>query len=99
MGTRSTATEETFGLYFSGHLVLKSILDRLDQTAGLKEAEEIILSGASAGGLGMWPNIGYISKRYPRARVSALGIASFYFFATYYNGPDVTDPGTMADFR
>ena len=98
-GQRTTASDETWGLYFSGHLILEAILDDLDKKYDLNSASEIILTGASAGGIGVWMNIDYIAKRYRNTRVTAATIAGYYFFATYYNGENATSPGSMADFR
>jgi ribosome maturation protein SDO1 len=97
-GQRREATEDTWGLYFSGHLVLEAMLDDMDRQ-GLLQATEIMLTGASAGGLGVWPNLDYIAERYPRAKVTGATVAGHYFYATYYKGPHATDPGGMADFR
>jgi hypothetical protein len=99
MGQRTSASDETWGLFFSGHGILEATLNELDAHYGLLDATEIILSGASAGGIGVWPNVDWIAERYPSARVSAVTIAGFYFFASYYKGPHATDPGGMADFR
>lgn len=38
-------------------------------------------------------------NRYPNARVTAATVAGFYFYATYYSGPNHTEAGSMADFR
>jgi len=97
-GQRTEANDETYGLYFSGHLILEAMLDDLD-LKGLKDATEIILHGVSAGGIGVWMNLDWLQARYTSARVTGLGIASHYFYATYYNGVNSTDPGGMADFR
>lgn len=40
-GQRTEVSEETFGLYFSGHLILSSILDEFDELYNLKEASEM----------------------------------------------------------
>jgi O-palmitoleoyl-L-serine hydrolase len=98
--TRSELSVDNWHLYFSGHLVLEAILDDLDKrNNSLKDASDILLTGVSAGGLGVWTNVDYIAQRYPRARVTAATVAGFYFFATYYTGENATDPGGMADFR
>lgn len=92
--------EDNFGLYFAGHHVFTAILDQLDRAPyNLHHAEEIILSGASAGGIGVWMNLDYLAKRYPRAKVTGLTVAGHYFYATFYNGVNHTNPGGMADFR
>ena len=70
-GQRTEASEETFGLYFSGFHVLVATLDELDKSPyNLKEATDIIVSGVSAGGIGVWMTVDYIAKRYPEARVT-----------------------------
>lgn len=91
--------EDNFGLYFAGHHVFTAMLDELDQTYNLPQAEEIILSGASAGGIGVWMNLDYLANRYPKAKVTGMTIAGHYFYATYYDGVNHTSPGGMADFR
>lgn len=88
----------TWGLYFSGHLIFEAVLNALQASAGLGSATEIVLTGASAGGIGVWINVDYIASRFPAARVSAAPIAGFYFFATWYSGPNATQNG-LADFR
>jgi hypothetical protein len=85
-------------LYFAGHLIFSSILDELDKAHHLSEAKEIIISGVSAGGIGVWMNVDYLAKRYPHARVTAATIAGFYFDATFYEGTNHTENG-CADFR
>ena len=98
-GTRLQPTEDTWGLYFSGHLILTAVLNDLD-SYGLMDATDIILSGVSAGGLGTYMNVDYIRTRYPKAHVTAATIAGFYWFATYYEGTNHTDPqDQIADFR
>lgn len=102
-GQRTEVSDDTWGLYFSGHHILTATLDDLDKATNggnsLKDATDIILQGVSAGGIGVWMNLDYLAHRYPKARVTGLTIAGHYFYATYYNGTDHTDPGGMADFR
>jgi len=97
-GQRATPSPASFNLSFSGHHILANTLDHLDTTANLTLATEILLTGTSAGGLGVWMNVDYVAARYPKARVTAVTIAGFYFYATYYTGENATAPG-MADFR
>lgn len=99
-GQVTELSDDNWNLYFSGHLVFEATLDALDKAENsLKNATEIILFGVSAGGIGVWMNVDYLAKRYPNARVTAATVAGFYFYATYYTGPNATDPGGMADFR
>lgn len=100
-GQMATPSANSWGLVFAGHHILAAILDEMD-LQGMRDAEEIILSGASAGGLGMWLNLDYVAARYPRASVRGLSIGGFYFYANFYTGPDASTwsgTGTMADFR
>ena len=46
----------------------------------------------------MWPNLDWLAERYPSARVVGAPIAGFYFYATFYTGPNATSGG-LADFR
>lgn len=98
-GQRVTNSSDTFGFYFAGHLILENILDDAEESYDLKGATDIILSGVSAGGLGTWMNVDYIQSRYPQARVTAMTVAGFYFYATYYTGANHTDGNALADFR
>tara|TARA_A100001015_G_scaffold293308_1_gene369754 strand:+ start:920 stop:2053 length:1134 start_codon:yes stop_codon:yes gene_type:complete len=99
-GTRQKPTKDTWGLYFSGHLILAAILDDLEENYDLDKATEIILTGVSAGGLGTYMNVDYIKSRYPNAQVTAATIAGYYFYATFYNGTNYTNAEEqIADFR
>ncbi len=55
-GQRTDAPPSTWGLYFSGHRILAAVIDALERDAGLATATEIVFSGVSAGGIGMWLN-------------------------------------------
>jgi hypothetical protein len=87
-------------MYNAGHHVLEATLDALDKEPyNLKDATDIIVHGTSAGGIGVWMNVDYVAQRYPSARVTAATVAGHYFYATYYNGVNHTNPGGMGDFR
>lgn len=98
-GQVTTPSDSTWGLYFSGFHVVTAMLDLLDRKHNLHFASDIIVHGVSAGGIGVWMVVDYIKERYPKARVTAATVAGHYFYATYYDGPDHTNPGGMADFR
>lgn len=97
-GQRSAPSVDTWGLWFSGHTTFTAVLDALDSTSNLAGATEIIIAGASAGGIGAFINVDYVARRYPGARVSGVTFAGFYFYAQYYNGPNHTT-SALADFR
>jgi hypothetical protein len=86
-------------VYFSGHLILNAALEALDDL-GLDDAELIVVTGNSAGAIGMWLSIDFINERYINARVVGVSIAGFYSYSFPYTGPDATDPNNgLADFR
>ena len=97
-GRRRAASAVTFSVFFAGRHILEAVLDHLDRTAGLATADEVILTGESAGGIGVWPNLDWLAERYPRARVTGAPIAGFYFSASPYTGPRHTESG-LVDFR
>ena len=68
-GTRTTARSDTWGYYFSGHIILESILDHLKLS--MSNATDIVFTGVSAGGIGVWPNVDWLAERLPHARGSA----------------------------
>jgi hypothetical protein len=95
-GTRTNASAETFGLFFSGRLVYEAVLTELD-ALGLASATDILLTGDSAGGIGVWPNLDSTAQRYPSARVVGAPVAGFYFYAFPYTGPNHTH-SILSDF-
>ena len=97
-GRRTSASPETYGYYFSGHLIFQAVLESLEATHDLRGASEIILTGTSAGGFGVYTNLDYVAQRYPSAKVVGAPIAGFEFYAWPYHGPGHTS-STLADFR
>ena len=85
-GTVTTPTNLTWGLYFSGHLIIQSIVDELKSTAGLDNATTVVLTGGSAGGIGTWINVDWLQSELTSAKVYGAPIAGFYAFATLYTG-------------
>jgi hypothetical protein len=66
---------------------------------GLGAATEVILTGASAGGIGAWINANYLVGRVPpSARVTVAPVAGMYFFAYPYAGVNHTG-SELVDFR
>jgi len=94
-GTVTAPNSNTWGWYFAGHKIFEAVLNALHE---LDSAEEIILTGESAGGIGVWPNLDYLAQRYKRARVVGAPIAGFYFYAHPYTGTGHTS-SDLADFR
>ncbi len=48
-GTVTTPSADTWGVYFSGHLIVEAVVDALTQSYGLDVATDVILEGDSAG--------------------------------------------------
>ena len=99
-GTRESTSPETFGLYFSGHHIFEAVLQTLKTQYGLGAATEVILTGASAGGIGAWINTNSLVTSFVPAgcRVTVAPIAGMYFFAYPYAGVNHTE-STLVDFR
>jgi hypothetical protein len=95
---QNSSDDNMTSVYFSGHIILSAALEALDDL-GLDDAELIVVSGNSAGAIGMWLSIDYINERYTNARVVGVSIAGFYSYSFPYTGPDATDPNSgLADF-
>ena len=86
-----------WGLHFGGRLIIDAVIDALMPT-GLADATTVVLTGASAGGIGVWINVDHLQSRLPHARVIGAPIAGFYAFAYPYTGAHHTS-STLADFR
>jgi hypothetical protein len=85
-GTVTKPSPTTFNFYFSGHLNLAAVLDYLTENHELGSASNVILSGASAGGIGTFNNIDFVTKKLSWARVDGNPWAGWYFpqVQTYY---------------
>tara|TARA_B110000208_G_C11731777_1_gene416698 strand:- start:513 stop:1376 length:864 start_codon:yes stop_codon:yes gene_type:complete len=97
-GTKTSASASTYGYLFSGHHILSAVLDALEkENDSMNDAVEIVLSGESAGGFGVYNNIDWLAARYPNARVVGAPIAGYEFYAWPYEGPGHTS-SSLADF-
>ncbi len=99
-GQVTKPSNNTFGLYFAGHNIFAAIVRQLMSIPSdpLSNAQEILLSGGSAGGIGVWMNVGFLADLVPSARVVAAPVAGFYFYAYPYTGVNHTS-SSLADFR
>ena len=93
-GMRDSASPETWGLYFTGHLNLVKILQDLeDRYSMLSSAKNVLIAGGSAGGIGTFYNADYLaSVLNPSAVIKAAPNAGF-FFPRSWDCPEV--PGSM----
>ena len=64
IGTQTTATASTFGLYFSGAANLQAIIAHLKSTHNMAAATHILLHGHSAGGIGTFHNTDAIAAAF-----------------------------------
>ena len=80
-GTRTTVSNETWGLHFDGHLNFARILDTLVAKYGLidESSTKILLWGGSAGGIGTFVNADFLSARFQESIVKAAPDAGFFF--------------------
>eukprot|EP01121_Diplochlamys_sp_Union-15-3_P017327 TRINITY_DN6078_c0_g1_i1.p1 TRINITY_DN6078_c0_g1~~TRINITY_DN6078_c0_g1_i1.p1 ORF type:complete len:373 (+),score=59.43 TRINITY_DN6078_c0_g1_i1:58-1176(+) len=83
-------SEATWGLYFHGRYIFDAVIDELASKHGLNDAEIVIISGDSAGGLGTWYHLDNLQERLPKAQIIGGPIAGYYFPAHPYTGPNHT---------
>lgn len=88
-----------FGLRFSGHLILDAVVAELTEKYSFSKAKTVVLTGDSAGGIGVWINVDWLQGRVPSASVVAAPLAGFYFYAYPYTGPDHATGSDLASFR
>jgi hypothetical protein len=93
IGTRTKASNETWGFHFDGYHNFVAIIDMLIADYGLGDATQVLLTGVSAGGIGVFHNIDYLADRLPSAVVKGAPIAGWYL-----PGPHPTDPSSMYVF-
>ena len=62
-GARVSATNDTFGLYFSGHHTIAAVLQHLSlhDTLNASEGVRVVFAGGSAGGVGVFSNVEYVA--------------------------------------
>jgi hypothetical protein len=70
-GTQTTASEKTFGYYFSGHLNLVNIFGELkkEYPKAFGSASRVLFGGSSAGGIGVIHNIDWVRDQFPSQTV------------------------------
>jgi O-palmitoleoyl-L-serine hydrolase len=85
------SNETTFGLYFSGHWILDSVVRELLHGYDLDLATDVVLTGESAGGIGVTPNLDWLAEVLgSNVRVVGAPVAGLYYFADPYTGPGHT---------
>lgn len=95
-GTRTEASSNSFDMIFAGHIIFQEIVAHLKEQESLGGATDVILTGASAGGIGVWINAGYLKEQLgSSARLALAPVAGFYNFAWPFRG---ASGKTYADF-
>lgn len=80
LGQRTSVVDPTsFPFYFSGHLTIKAIISHLKETQDLDNANELLLSGSSAGGIGSTLNSDYVASLIPKVKVRAAPQGGWFF--------------------
>ena len=76
-GARSSAIDETFGLWFAGHHTVDAMLRSLSASHGLNSTSSpafLAFAGGSADGLGVFYNNDFVATRLPAATVVGVHI-------------------------
>jgi len=77
-GTKSEASEDTYGYHFDGHLNFQAIVEILISNKGLANASHVLLTGSSAGAIGSFFNVDWLNDRLENADVKAVPIAGWF---------------------
>lgn len=93
-GARVSATNDTFGLYFSGHHTIAAVLQHLSLHDMLNASEgvRVVFAGGSAGGVGVFSNIEYVAEVLPHAKLLGAPIGGFVPEIEWFRGPFSTVP-------
>jgi len=79
LGNNTVASKATFGWIFDGHANFVAIIEELVHTRGLGNAKRILLTGNSAGGIGVFFNLDWLANRFPDADVKGAPTAGWFF--------------------
>lgn len=77
--TGTMKTNDLFGFYFAGHLNLEAIVAHLKGTWNFTAADQVLLTGSSAGGIGTFNNANWLQSVMPNAVVRAAPISGLFF--------------------
>lgn len=97
VGTKKQVSDETFLLFFSGRHILDALVDTLDNE-GMNAAENLVLSGDSAGGYGVFGNVDRLASKHENAKTVGNPIGGIWTYAHPYSGPGHTK-NLFSDFR
>ena len=71
-------TSEELQFTFRGQIIFKSVLQTLDKMYNLQEAEEIVLIGSSAGGIGVLNLVNWVRKEYSNVSIKVVIDSSWF---------------------
>lgn len=102
MGTQP-ASAATDGLAFRGHDIVRAVIEDLEDTTltgapALSSVDEVLISGSSAGGLGVLGNVDAIAAGLPGKRVRAMVDAGWVADITAFAPAGQTGISTTAAF-
>jgi ribosome maturation protein SDO1 len=102
--TGTLTTSDDLGMYFAGHNNLEAIVQNLRDKAGLSNATHVLLSGGSAGGIGVFNNADWFKGQFPNAVLKAAPLAGYFFpkdiilYETWILGLDVPYPEIASEY-
>jgi hypothetical protein len=79
-GQRKRASEDTWNYWFDGHLNVQRVIADLKAKYGLGNATHVLVSGESAGGIGLFNNIDYIASLLPSDMIIKGAPQAGWFF-------------------
>ena len=77
-GNRTTADAGSWGMYFQGHSSFVNIVAELKLQHGLSDATHVVLTGNSAGGIGVFANVDWLQIALPNTVVKGAPIAGWF---------------------
>lgn len=95
MGQRTEVSDDTWGLYFSGHHSITAIISDLSRTGNSTlntTGANVIFSGGSAGGVGTFANYEYVATLLPDAKVVGAPVGGFPPEIFIYEGKGAVAP-------
>ena len=96
-GSRNVPSNETWGYYFDGHLNFKAIIEKLIADTGLAQlGNKVLLTGNSAGGVGVYYNIDWLANRLPGVIVKGVPNAGWQSPAALEG--DLPEPFSPSDY-
>eukprot|EP00039_Didymoeca_costata_P020432 m.341236 g.341236 ORF g.341236 m.341236 type:complete len:414 (+) comp19942_c0_seq1:171-1412(+) len=88
-GNHNTNGEKTWGLWMTGHRNFVAIVtDLLIVYPQIRNAKRVLLSGCSAGGMGVYFNVDWLAETISWAKVKGAPIAGWYYPAETDDQPD-----------